>query len=68
MIPINLFIKFKKTQRHRKQAYSYQRGKTGRDRLGVWNEQIQTIIYRIGNQQDPTVQHRKLYSISYNKS
>ena len=32
--------------------------------LGVWDQQLQTIIYRIDKQQGPTVQHRELYSIS----
>ena len=28
---------------------------------------MQAIIYRMNNQQGPTVQHRELYSMSYNK-
>ena len=35
--------------------------------LGVWDWQMQTIIYTIDKQQGSTVQHRKLYSISCNK-
>ena len=31
------------------------------DGLGVWGQQMQTIIYRMGKQQDLTVQHRELY-------
>ena len=27
----------------------------GRDRLGVWNCQMQTVIYRMDKQQGPTV-------------
>ena len=34
--------------------------------LGVWDKQTQTIICRMDKQQGPTVQHRELYSISYN--
>ena len=30
--------------------------------------EMQTIICRIDKQQDPTVEHRELYSISCNKS
>ena len=41
------------------------KGKEGRDKLGVWDQQIQTTI--LNKQQGPTVQHRELYSISYNK-
>ena len=65
---MNLFTKQKQTHRHRKQTYGYQKGKgRGRDKLGVWDQQIQTIIYKIDRQQGPTVQHRELYSISCNK-
>ena len=54
MIQMNLFTKQKQTLRHRKQSYSYQRGR-GRDKLGVWDLQIQTTIYKIDKQQGPTV-------------
>ena len=65
---MNLFIKEKQIYRHRKQTYGYQRGKAeGRDKLGVWDQEIQTIIYKINKQQGPTLQHRALYSISCNK-
>ena len=37
MIQRNLFTKQKQTHRHRKQTYGYQRGKEGRDKLGVWD-------------------------------
>ena len=43
-----------------------QKGKGGRDKLGVWDQQIQTTIYKVDKQQDTTVQHRELYSILYN--
>ena len=37
MIQMNLFTKQKQTHRHRKQTYSYQRGKAGmRNKLGIW--------------------------------
>ena len=36
------------------------KGKSGqRDKLGVWDSQIYTTIYKIGKQQGPTVQHRE---------
>ena len=48
-----------------KQTQGYQREKGwGRDKLGVWDQQIQTTIDK---QQGSTVQHRELYSISCNK-
>ena len=37
------------------------------DKLGVWDQQIQTTVYNIEKQQDPTVQHRELYTVSCNK-
>ena len=39
-------------------------GGAGRDGLGVWGEQMQAVIYRLDKQQDPIVQHRKIYSMS----
>ena len=35
--------------------------------LELWDQQMQTIIYRMDKQQGPTVQHRELYSISCDK-
>ena len=39
------------------------------ERVGVrvWDQQMQTMIYRMDKQQGPTVQHRELYSISCDK-
>ena len=39
----------------------------GRGGLGVWDQQMQTIIYKMDKQQGPTVQDRELYSISCDK-
>ena len=36
MIQMSLFMKQKQTYRHRKQIYGYQKGKGGRDKLGIW--------------------------------
>ena len=45
---MNLFMKQKQTHRQRKQTYAYQRGKgVGWDKLGVWDQHIQTTIYKI---------------------
>ena len=35
--------------------------------LGVWDQPMQTIIYRMDKQQGPTIQYRELYSISCDK-
>ena len=62
MIQVNLFTKQKQTHRLQKQTYGYQRGKVGRAKLRVWDEQIHMTIYKRDNQQGPTVEHRKLDS------
>ena len=41
-------------------------GLGGRDKLGIWNEQIHITIFKTDKQQGPTVQHRELYSIHCN--
>ena len=39
-----------------KQTYSYQRGNLGgRDKSGAWDEHTHTTMYKIDNQQGPTV-------------
>ena len=38
-----------------------------RDGFGGLDYLMQTIIYRINKQEGPTVQHRELYSIYFNK-
>ena len=61
---MNLSTKQKQTHRHREQTCGCQGGGGwARDGLGVWDQQMQTIIYRMDKQQGPTVQHRELYSI-----
>ena len=35
--------------------------------LGFWDQQMQTITYRMNKQQGPTLQHRELCSISCDK-
>ena len=56
MIQINLSIKQRRTHRHREQAYGCQGAEgLGREGLGVWDLQIQTIVYRMDKQQGLTV-------------
>ena len=38
----------------------------GGDKLGVQNQQIQTATYKLEKQEEATMQHRELYSISRN--
>ena len=54
-------LSMKNKQTHREQTYGCQ-GEKGR--VGVWDEQMQTIMYRL-DQQGPTVEHREPYSIPY---
>ena len=36
-------------------------GGWGRDGVDVWDQQMQTVIYRMAKQQGPTVQDRELH-------
>ena len=47
---MNIFTKQKQTHQHKQQ-----RGGGKRDKLGVWGRNIHTTIYKIGNQQGPTL-------------
>ena len=64
MIQMNLFTKQKET--HRRQTYGYQRGKEGRDKLQVWDQQKNITIHRIDGQKDVLHNIGKLYSVSCN--
>ena len=50
---LNLSTRQKQSHRHREQTCE-QSGE-GKDGLGVWGWQMQTIIYRMDKQQGPTV-------------
>ena len=50
---MNLSMKQKQTHRHREQTGGCKGGVGGG--LGVWDYQMQTIIYRMDEQQGPTV-------------
>ena len=49
----------------KKQTYSYQKGRWGRDKMGTGDKQTHTTVYKL-DKHGPTVQFRKFYSISYN--
>ena len=68
MAQMNLSTKQKQTHRHREQTCGCQ-GRGGRewDGLGVGGWQMQTITFRINKQSSPTVQHRELYPISWDR-
>ena len=69
MTQMNLSMKQKQNHRHREQTGGCQGGGMGWEREGVggWGQQMWAFIYRMDKQQGPTVQHRELYSISYDK-
>ena len=46
---MNLYTKQKQIHRRGKQSYVYERGKD------VWDQQIQTTIYKTDNQQGPAI-------------
>ena len=62
------FKKQKKIHLHRKQAYGYQRGKEWGERYMNRSSGLTETQYCIYNRltTGPTVQHKKVYSISYN--
>ena len=62
---MNLSMKQKQIHRHRAQLCGCC---GGRERLGVWDQQMQTIMYRMDKQQDPRAHHREVYSTSCDKS
>ena len=64
---MNLSMKQKQIHRYKEQICGCQGWECGEGWIGSWDQQIQTITYRMDKQQGPTVQHRELYSISYNK-
>ena len=51
---MNLSMKQKRTQRHREETCGCC---GGRERLGVWDQQMQTSIYRMGKQQGNYIQY-----------
>ena len=53
---MHLLTILKQICRYLKQTYGYQRGNmVGRDKSGAWDEHAYTTIYKIDNQQGPTV-------------
>ena len=63
---MNLSMKQKPIHKHRNKLVVAKR-ETGRgsDGLGVWDSQRWTIIYRMDQEQGPTVKHRELSPVSY---
>ena len=54
----------KQKQTHRQNELIFAGGKDGRwDVQGVWDQQVLTTVFKMDNQQEPIVQHRKLCSM-----
>ena len=66
MIQMNVFTKQKQTVLKKKLMVTKGERCGGREKLEVWDSHTHTTIYKIGNQQGPTVEHRELYSIYCN--
>ena len=64
---MNLFTKQKQsqTQKTNQKGLGEKIGLDG-EKLEAWDKHIHTTIYKIDNQQGPTVQHRELYPVSCN--
>ena len=54
-IQMNLFTKQKQTHRLREWSYGYGGKGGGAEGLGVWDWHVHTAIFKIDNQQGPTV-------------
>ena len=61
---MNIFMKEKQIQTERTDLW-LPRGKSrsGRDELGVWDQQIQAILYKMDKQQGPTAVQDTTFSI-----
>ena len=57
---MNISMKQKQTHRSREQTCSCHGWGWGRDGLGVWDQQMQAIRYKMDKEQGPTESHRKL--------
>ena len=61
MTQMNLSTKQKQTLKQRADLVAKVEEGLGRDGLGGWAYQMQTITYRMGKQQDPTVYQVELH-------
>ena len=60
-----VYLQQKQTQTYRTNLRLYQEGRIqrGRDRLGGWDWHVRTAIFKICNQEEPSIQHRELFSV-----
>ena len=63
---MNVFTKWKQTQRPREPAYGYQEGRMGgRDSQGVWDQHIHSAVFRMDKQQRPTTAQETLLNVMW---
>ena len=55
MIQLNLLMKQKQTHRLREWIYGCQEEGWGRDSQGLWDGHVHTAVFKMENQQGPTV-------------
>ena len=68
MTRMNLSIKQEQTLKHTDRFVTAKGGdRVARDGLGVWDQQMQTTVYRM-DKQSLVAYHRELYSISHDIS
>ena len=60
---MNLFTKQKQTSRLREWNLRLPGGKNAGDSWGVWDGHVHTAIFKMGIQQEATVEHRELCSM-----
>ena len=66
-IQMNLLTKQKLTHRFKKTNLGLPKGKSGRrDRLGVWNRHMPTIVYGMDGPRGPAIEQRRLDPIFCN--
>ena len=63
---MNMSMKQKQTHRHREKSCCCQGGQE-EERLEAQDQQMQTLIHRMGKQKSPTIQHKELNSVSCDK-
>ena len=63
---MNLFTEKKQTHRQKTNLRLPEGKELGRDKLGIWDEQIHATTCKTDKQQGLSVQYRELYSIPCN--
>ena len=65
MIQMNLFTKQKQTHSLREGTHGYWGKLWGRDSQGVWDGHVHTVVFKMDNQQGPTVSSGMLFNVMW---